>query len=81
MHASAEKLRNRNREVKNVNHKHSLRDREAEKVNVLKLHQKAFSIYQHYKHVQPHLICSSNRTTQITNFKQVHWIENYEYIQ
>ena len=44
MHASAEKLRNRNREAKNVNHKHSLRGREAENVNALKLHQKAFSI-------------------------------------
>ena len=31
--------RNRDREVENVIHKHSLRGREAENVNALKLHQ------------------------------------------
>ena len=49
---------------------------ETENVNALKLHQKAFSIHQHSKHVKPGLICNSNRTTQITNLKQVHWIGN-----
>ena len=44
MYAPTEKLRNRDREAKNVNHKHSLRDRETENVNALKLHQMMFSI-------------------------------------
>ena len=44
MYAPAEKLRNRDREAENVNHKHSLTVREAENVNALKLHQMAFSI-------------------------------------
>ena len=44
MYAPAKKLRNRDREVENVNHKHSLRGREFKNVNALKLHQKAFSI-------------------------------------
>ena len=38
MYAPAEKLRNRDGEAENVNHKHSLRGREAENVNALKLH-------------------------------------------
>ena len=44
MYAPAEKLRNRDREAENVNHKHSLTGREAENVNAFKLHQMAFSI-------------------------------------
>ena len=44
MHAPAERLRNKDREAENVNHKHSLRGREGENVNALKLHQKTFSI-------------------------------------
>ena len=40
----AKKLRNKVKEAENVNHKHSLRAREAENVNALKLHQMAFSI-------------------------------------
>ena len=42
---------------------------------------KRHSQYQHSKHAQPCLICSSNHTTQITIFIEVHWIENYKYIQ
>ena len=42
---------------------------------------KRHSQYQHSKHAQPRLICSSNHTTQITIFIEVHWIENYKYIQ
>ena len=42
---------------------------------------KRHSQYQHSKHAQPHLICSSNHTTQMTIFIEVHWIENYKYIQ
>ena len=42
---------------------------------------KRHSQYQHFKHAQPRLICSSNHTTQITIFIEVHWIENYKYIQ
>ena len=38
MYAPAEKLRNRDGEAENVNHKHSLRGREAKNVNALKLH-------------------------------------------
>ena len=44
MHAPAERLRNKDREAENVNHKHSLRGREGENVNALKLDQKTFSI-------------------------------------
>ena len=44
MYAPAEKLRNRDKEAENVNHKHLLRGREAEHVNALKLQQKAFPI-------------------------------------
>ena len=40
----AKKLRNKVKEAEKVNHKHLLRAREAENVNALKLHQKAFSI-------------------------------------
>ena len=42
---------------------------------------KRHSQYQHSKHAQPRLICSSNHTTQITIFVDVHWIEKYKYIQ
>ena len=44
VHTPAEKLRNRDREAENVIHKHSLSGREAENINALKLHQKAFLI-------------------------------------
>ena len=37
-------LRNKDKEAKNVIYKHKLRGREAENVNALKLHQKAFLI-------------------------------------
>ena len=37
-------LRNKDKETENVIHKHSLSGREAENVNAIKLHQKAFSI-------------------------------------
>ena len=42
---------------------------------------KRHSQYQHSKHAQPRLICNSNLTTQMTIFIEVHWIENYKYIQ
>ena len=58
MYAPAKKLRNRDREAENVNHKHSLRGREFKNVNALKLHQKAFSIgtklYKFLRFLQRH---------------------------
>ena len=42
---------------------------------------KRHSQYQHSKHAQPRLICSSNHTSQMTIFIEIHWIQNYKYIQ
>ena len=48
----------------------------------MQLHRrKRHSQYQHSKHAQPRLICSSNHTIEITIFIGIHSIEIYKYIQ